>query len=172
MLAGCGGASKPALALKAPCTLAARAALAHQLGVRPSSVTAARSVSNTASLQCVYRARIAGKPVTVTVLDYTGPSPYFIAERTEVEDSQVFGPTATHPPPLAVTGVGLMANWFFDLDNFQATDGHRLITVTVVWDHKRQSVQRAIAVAVTRPYMHPPVGEKAINQLVYGYPSG
>jgi hypothetical protein len=91
-----------------------------------------------------------------------------------VEDAQAqtFTPKPNQLPPLTVNGLGLEADWFPQYPDLMATDGYRLVTVTVTWDHVRQRELRAIAVAVTRPYMHPPVGQKAINKLLYGDSSG
>jgi hypothetical protein len=111
-------------------------------------------------------------PVKVVAVVYSGPKPYYILEQVAVGDAQQFTPTRLIPPPLSIAGLGLMADWFAQYPDLEATDGYRLVTVTVTWDHLRQRELRALAVAVTRPYMHPPAGQNATNNLLYGTPPG
>jgi hypothetical protein len=99
----------------------------------------------------------------------TGPQPYFVLERTIVEASQIF-PSRLSPAPLAVPGLGLEAAWFPAETHLMATDGTRLVTVTVDWPRASQTREIALARAVTRQYLKTPSG-KAAQRLAHGYPS-
>ena len=111
-------------------------------------------------------------PVKVVAAVYSGSQPYHILEQVVVGNTQVFTPTRLIPPPLPVAGLGLMADWFPQYPNLEATDGYRLVAVTVAWDRAPQRELRSVAMAVTRPYTHPPAGQTAIDKLLYGEPPG
>jgi len=100
----------------------------------------------------------------------TGPQPYFILERTAIENNQTFTAKPTHPPATSVPGLGLEADWFPQYPYLIATDGHRLVTVTVTLPHNPERLERALAIRITLPYLHTPHG-KAAQRLAEGYPS-
>ena len=128
-------------------------------------------MADNGSPQCLWSAALSdGRRVRTNVNVYSGPQPYFILERTIVEDSQVFTVHPQHPPPLAVTGLGLEASWFPQYPYLMVTDGHRMLTVTVGWPHQSQRVKRALAEVVARPYLHTPHGKAAIR-VAEGFPS-
>lgn len=153
-----------------PCESKARTAMATFLSVPAAQVAGSASVGNNASPQCLWSVKLAdGARVTTLVNVETGPQPYFILERTIVEDSQEFSVTALHPGPLSVTRLGLEAAWFPQYPYLMVTDGHVLLTVTVSWAHRPQRLERALAEAVARTYLHTPHG-KAAERLTIGYP--
>ena len=171
--AGCGDAARRASsAASGPCPIKAQSAMARFLALDSRRVAGARSIGNNGSPQCLWSAVASdGAPVTTLVNVYSGPQPYFILERTIVEDSQVFTPSPLYPPPVSVPGLGLEASWFPQYPYLMTTDGYRLLTVTVRWAHHPQSVERALAVAVARTYLHTPHG-KVAQRIANGYPSG
>jgi hypothetical protein len=122
--------------------------------VPPDSIVATPSTGNNAMPQCSFRARAANTGrVAATANLYTGPQPYFILERTAVEAAQVFGAKRLVPAPQAIMGLGLEADWFPAETQLMATDGIRLITVSVSWRHTGQARQRALAEAIGRVYL-------------------
>lgn len=82
-----------------------------------------------------------------------GDDPYYRLERTEVEASQIFTAKRVVPAPQAVPGLGIEADWFPVARQLMATDGIRLITLTVGWRGATQARRRALAEAVTRTYL-------------------
>lgn len=171
--AACGSATHATSSASAGvCPSTARRAMATFLALAPAKITASSSIADNGSPQCRWDAELSnGSRVTTTVNVYHGPQPYFILERTIVEDSQVFTAHPLHAPPLAVTGLGLEASWFPQYPYLMATDGHRMLTITVGWAHQRQRVKRALAEDLARPYLHTPHGEAAIR-VAEGFPSG
>ncbi len=168
VLAGCGGHSKPVRhAAAGPCSATARAAVSTALGVPGAGVTAKASIGNNAYPQCVFRAVLPdGGRVSATANVDTGPQPYFVLERTEVEASQVFTANRLYPAPTPVK-LGLEAWWFPANVQLMTTDGVRLITLTVDWHGVKQSQRRAFAIAVARTYLTSPRKSAA-----KGFPSG
>ncbi len=158
-------------AAASPCQSKARTAIAVFLSVRAVQVAGSTSVGNNGSPQCLWSVKLAGARVTTLVNVDKGPQPYFILERTIVEDSQEFSATALHPGPLSITRLGLEAAWFPQYPYLMVTDGYQLLTVTVRWAHRRQGVERELAEAVARTYLHTPHGKTA-ERLADGYPSG
>src|SRR5579862_1344703 len=176
-VAGC-GSSKPARRADAPrrhgptlCLPAAQAIVARYLGVAHSAVTTSLSTGSNAEPQCTYTAHYAGgRRVSVIANVDTAPSPYFRLERTIVESSQTFGNPRLSPAPVAVSNLGLEASWFPAYSWLMATDGTRLMTVTIKVPGYSQSRAIAFGEAVTRPYLHTPTG-KAAQAKAMGYPS-
>lgn len=103
----------------------------------------------------------------ITANDYSGPQPYFILERTEIEQSQVFTPNRQHPAPQTIMGLGLEAAWFPASQQLMATDAVRLIDVTVDWPGARQAQERKLGIALARPYLK---NTKRGEKLAKGYP--
>lgn len=174
MALGACGSAKPATssASAGVCPPKAQRAMARFLDVSPAKITASSSTGGNGSPQCLWKVDLAdGARVMTTVNVYNGPQPYFILERTIVEDSQVFTAHPLHAPPLSIAGLGLEASWFPQYPYLMATDGYRMLTVTVSWARQPQRVKRALAEAVSRPYLHTPHG-KAAERVVNGYPSG
>jgi hypothetical protein len=154
------------------CQPKARAAIARFLAGTPARIAASASTGNNGMPQCSFRARAANtERVDATANIYTGAQPYFTLERTAVEAAQVFGPKRLTPAPQAVTGLGLEADWFPAYPQLMATDGIRLITVSVSWRGATQSRERALAETLARTYLRTPRG-KAAAALANGYPSG
>ena len=146
--------------------------MATVLAVPVRRVTKAQSTGSNGWPQCLWGVKLAGGIRVTTLVNVDmAPQPYFVLERTIVEDSQVFTPTRLIAPPLAVTGLGLDAAWFPQYPYLMTTDGHRLLTVTVTWARQPQRVERALAEAIARTYLHTPHG-KAAERIVNGYPSG
>jgi len=153
------------------CARGALDAIAQALAVRASKIAVAASTGNNAMPQCSFTTSLTHNTrVAVTVNVDTGPQPYFVLERTIVEASQIF-PSRLSPAPVAVTGLGLEASWFPAETHLMATDGVRLITVSVDWPGAGQNREIALSRAVTRPYLKTPHG-KAAQRLAHGYPSG
>lgn len=151
------------------CIAPTRAAMADYLHVAATAIGEAASVGGNAMPQCRFRTRLANRrTVDVLVNVDNGPSAYFRLMRTEVEDSQPF-PNYTHPPAASVLHLGLEAAWFPQYPQLMATDGHRLITVAVTWRHEPQRDDRALAIAMVRPFLHTPHG-KAAAAIANDYP--
>lgn len=82
----------------------------------------------------------------------TDPQPYFVLERTAVEASQQFATVREVAAPVQVPHIGLDAYWYADAQQFQTTDGVRLITVTVSGVGAAARQER-LAIAAARPYL-------------------
>jgi hypothetical protein len=145
--------------------------MANFLAIAPTSISASPSVGNNGMPQCTFSADVAarGRIQTVANVD-TGPQPYFRLERTEVEASQVFTPTRLTPAPESISGLGLEADWFPAYPQLMATDGSRLITVSVDWRSASQGRERTLAEAMARTYLRTPHGAAA-ERVINGYPS-
>jgi hypothetical protein len=140
--------------------------MARLLKLSPDRIVVAAGTGNNGMPQCSYSAQVAGhKRVEATANVDTGPQPYFILERTAIEASQQFAPTRLSPAPQAVTRLGIEADWFPAETQLMATDGIRLITVSVSW--RDSSRKRALAEALTRPYLK---RSKKGVALAKGYP--
>jgi hypothetical protein len=132
-------------------------------------VTTSISKGNNAYPQCTFKAP--GRHATaVTINVDTGPQPYFVLERTAIEAGQVFTVNRMIPAPIAVTNLGIEADWFPATDQLMCTDGIKLITADVSWRHAKQRQMEALAVAMSRPYMKPPT--KRVRRHATGFPSG
>jgi hypothetical protein len=177
VLCGCGRSSPaktqaadvhPATPAQIVCQPSSQDAVALFLGVQPSTIGRARSVGNNSMPQCTFTAQLAPKKRVTLLVNYNnGPQPYFVLERTAIEASQVFTPNRMVAAPVAVTGLGIEADWFPATNQLMATDGIKLITVNVTWRGTKVARQRALAEALTRTYLkHPKTA--AAN----GYPSG
>ena len=95
------------------CSPGARKAVAGVLALPDASISVATSTGNNGMPQCSFRARSAhGERIEAIANVYTGPQPYFILERTAVEASQSFTAKRLSPPPQAIPGLGLEADWF------------------------------------------------------------
>jgi hypothetical protein len=88
-----------------------------------------------------------------------------VLERTALEASQQFTAVRLVAPPQAVPRLGLEADWFPAETQLMATDGIRLITVSVKWSHSTR--KRALAVALARTYLKR--SKKGVS-LAKGYP--
>jgi hypothetical protein len=151
------------------CQPVAQDAVAQFLGVQAATIKLTPSVGNNTMPQCSFAVPMGGKKhVTLLVNDNTGPQPYFVLERTAIEAGQVFTANRMIAAPVAVTGLGIEADWFPAENQLMATDGVKLITVTVDWRHTSLARQRAVAEAITRPYLKQKKGKSNAN----GYPSG
>jgi hypothetical protein len=93
-----------------------------------------------------------------------------VLERTAIEAAQVFTVNRLIPAPIAVTNLGIEADWFPDTDQLMCTDGVRLITASVTWHHAKQRQMEALAIAMSRPYLKPPT--KHTRAKATGFPSG
>jgi hypothetical protein len=144
-LGGC-GISSSENALRRPCTEKTLRAVSRALAVSPKLVKARAGVGGNGSPQCRYAA---GRDAVVVNLD-AGAQPYFRLERTAVEASQQFGLVRAVAAPLNVTGVGLDAWWYPDEDQFETTDGVRLIMVRVTAPGVSKARREAIGKAAGR----------------------
>jgi hypothetical protein len=172
-LTACGHSAKHAAAPHKPavCSAQARAAFAQYLALPVARVATAASTGNNGFPQCTFSASLAGgEHVSLTANDYTGPQPYFILERTTVEQAQIFGPKRFVAAPVAVTNLGIEADWFPNRDWLMSTDGIRLITAEVTWPRASQSHQIALAAALSRTYLKSQSTQQA-DKLAKGYPS-
>jgi hypothetical protein len=172
LLAACGGSShshKQASADRpaSPCLPTARAAAATDLGLTPTSLSTATSKGNNTYPQCTFKAQ--GRHATaVTINVDTGPQAYFVLERTAIEAAQVFTVNRLIPAPIAVTHLGIEADWFPATDQLMSTDGVKLITADVSWRHAKQRQMEALAIAMSRPYLRVPKK----HAPAAGFPSG
>jgi hypothetical protein len=165
LLAGCGGSAttthstsseSAAQRTAALCRPDARQAMARFLSVPPTSIALAASTGNNAMPQCTFKAGgAARRPIVLIANVDSGPQPYFVLERTAVEATQQFTAKRMIAAPQDVSGLGLDADWFPAETQLMATDGHRLITVSVSWHGASQARKRAIAETLTRPYLRP-----------------
>lgn len=131
-------------------------------------VAAVPSRGNNLMPQCTFTATPAGGPrVSLTVNVDNGPQPYFILERTAVETAQYFGLKRLAPPPTAINGLGIEADWFPDREALMSTDGFRLITASVQWLRTSVARQISLATALSRTYLKV-VSEKQASALARG----
>jgi hypothetical protein len=181
MLAACGGSSSHSNSSKssasaakqdAPeavipvCYTAAKDAMASFLGIQAQQIAAVRSKGTTGNPECSYTTGTGHHEIKLLADDYTGSQPYFILERTAEEAAQVFVPTRTVAPPVAIN-LGLEADWFPAREQLMATDGLKLITTTVTWRGVTQKHRLALAKAFTKPYIKV---TKQGRAAVHGYP--
>jgi hypothetical protein len=169
---GCGHSARRAAAHRpTTCSAQARAAFAQYLALPVARVAMAASTGNNGFPQCTFSASVAGGGhVSLTANDYTGPQPYFILERTNVEQVQIFGPKRLVPAPVPVNNLGIEADWFPNRDWLMSTDGIRLITAEVHWPGAAQSRQISLATALSRTYLQSQSAKQA-DKLAKGYPS-
>jgi hypothetical protein len=141
--------------------------MARFLTVAPNRIALAASTGNNSMPQCSFRARVAGKArVDATANVDNGAQPYFVLERAAIEAAQQFTVSRMIAAPQAVTGLGIEADWFPAETQLMATDGIRLITVSVSWRGSPQARQRALAEALARTYLSHPKR----RSLAKGYP--
>jgi hypothetical protein len=174
MACACGSSEhhKAATASPTVCTPRARAAVARTLSVAPGAVSISQSTGNNEMPQCAFSARLLdGGQVTVIANIDSAPSPYFRLERTAIEQSQVFAPSALVPTPQAITGLGLEADWFPSETQLMTTDGLRLITVSFSWPGATERQEEPVAEAVARTYLQKLTAKQA-NAIANGFPSG
>ncbi len=164
-LAGCGSSGsssthatnqqhKTLTAAEIVCRPSVIGLIAQHLGVAASQISTSTPKANNEMPQCSFATHTAKHRRIGLLVNYdTGPQPYFIVERTAEEAAQVFTPSRMVAPPVTINHLGLEAFWFPARDQVMATDGIRLITVTVNWPHSRNADRRTIAVAIARPYL-------------------
>ena len=142
--------------------------MATTLSVEPATITTAVGVGTNGNPQCTFTAHtVRHKRVAITANEYTGPQPYFILERTEIEASQVFTPTRLSPAPQTIMHLGLEAAWFPATQALMATDALRLIEISFKWPGASQAQQRTLGIALARPYLK---ATKRGEKLAKGYP--
>ncbi len=150
------------------CLPVARDTLSHFLALPSSSVAVGASVGNNGYPQCTFDAHLAqGTHVQVVANDDNGPQPYFVLERTQVEESQQFTAQRMIAAPQPVTGLGIDAYWFPAEKKVMTTDGVQLITVTVNWPRATAARKRALAKLLARAYLK---NVKGAQLLAKGYP--
>jgi hypothetical protein len=173
VLIGCGHSTQRTVAAHKPtvCSAQARAAFAQSLALPVARVATAASTGNNGFPQCTFSASIAsGGHVSLTANDYTGSQPYFILERTNVEQVQIFGPKRFVPAPVPVNNLGIEADWFPNRNWLMSTDGIRLITAEVRWPGATQARQIKLATALSRTYLKGQNAKQAAA-LAKGYPA-
>jgi hypothetical protein len=144
--------------------------MAAFLNVAPQSIALAPSTGSNTMPQCSFTVHLAGgRRVQLLANDYDGPQPYFVLERTAVEAAQVFTPSRMVAAPVAVTGLGIEADWFPATTQLMATDGIKLITASVDWRGTTQGRRRALAEVFTRRYLRQ---SRQGSARAKGYPSG
>jgi hypothetical protein len=142
--------------------------MARFLDLPSGSIALAASTGTNAMPQCLYGARVKGnRRVDATANVDTAPQAYFVLERTAIEAAQQFTASRMIAAPQAVTGLGIEADWFPAETQLMATDGIRLITVSVSWRGATQARDRALAEALTRTYLR---HSKKGASLAKGYP--
>jgi hypothetical protein len=152
------------------CTPVARGAVARSFAIPIGAVAFVESVGNNAEPQCAYTAHLAaGKRVTLIANVDSSPQPYFRLERTYIEAAQVFTPGRLIPPPQAITGLGLEADWFPTQSQLMTTDGYRLITLSYAWRGASQRQEQIVGERLARTYLHTPHG-KVAQAIAAGYP--
>jgi hypothetical protein len=72
---------------------------------------------------------------------------------------------------VAISNLGIEADWFPDRNQLMSTDRVRLITAAVRWPRASQSRQIALATALSRTYLKARSAKQA-DKLAKGYPSG
>lgn len=150
------------------CLPVARDTFGHFLAQPPSSVAIGASIGNNGYPQCTFSAQLAqGTHLQVIANDDNGPQPYFVLERTQVEESQQFTAQRMIAAPQPVTGLGIDAYWFPAEKKVMTTDGVQLITVTVNWPHATEARKRALAEVLARTYLK---NVKGAQLLAKGYP--
>jgi hypothetical protein len=169
-LSACGAAKRSDAARNAICQPASRQVIAQNISLAPAEVSQRRSTASNSYPQCLFQATLrSGARFRALINVDTGPQAYFVLERTAVEDAQNFAPKRLYPPPLSITGLGLEADWFPQYPHLMATDGFRLLTITVIWPRHAPRSERQLAIAIARPYLHTPHGKLA-QRIAQGYP--
>ncbi|MGH2908248.1 MAG: hypothetical protein ACRDK8_02990 [Solirubrobacteraceae bacterium] len=132
------------------CTVKGRAAFATRVGVAPEAVGERRERARSGAAECVFSA---GRMV-VSVSVSGAPDAYAVLERQAEEQAQIFGAKRFTPAPQLITGLGADAYWFPAQHQVVTTEGVNLVTATIVrWPHTPRSRHRALAVALSRPYL-------------------
>lgn len=160
LLGGCGSATGSPTGLAALCPPRATPVLAGVVGARTSAVRVWRTQDYAQLRYCHYLVRgSGGRPaVRVLVTVDTGPQALWRLNRTEVEFSQAFatpGAKADPNAPVHIDRLGLDADWLPGQQEVMASDGVRLITVATVWPGAATARRRALAEALTRPFLGP-----------------
>ena len=127
--------------------------MAGFLGVQAPQITTAEKTGTTGDPECTYTTGTGRHGIKLLADDYKGSQPYFILDRTAEEAAQVFVPTRTVAPPVAINHIGLEAFWFPAREQLMATDGLKLITTTVTWKGVTQKHRLALAEAFIKPYI-------------------
>lgn len=168
LVGGCGGSrahrseTRPTVprasiahtAASTPCAARSRNAVARFLALAPASVSVAPGTGNNGMPQCTFTAHPAhASTVSTTANIYNGPQPFAILDRTVTEKSQLFGPKRLVPAPIAISNLGVEADWFPDLGQLMSTDTVHLITVTMHWAGAPTRRQIGLAEALTRTYL-------------------
>lgn len=150
------------------CLPKARDALARAFAVPTGAVALAASTGNNDYPQCTFSAHLPnGRRADVIANADNGPQPYFVLERTEVEETQQFTAQRMIAAPTPVSRLGLDAWWFPAETKLMTTDGVQLITITVSWPHATQARERALAKVIARTYLK---DVKGAQVLAKGYP--
>lgn len=150
------------------CLRVARDAVGRVFAVPPGGVATSTSVGNNGYPQCTFTARLPqGTHAQVIANDDNGPQPYFVLERTAIEEGQQFTGKRMIAAPVAVTGLGIEADWFPAETQLMTTDGVQLVTVTVSWPYATEARKRAVAELLARTYLK---NVKGAQLLAKGYP--
>jgi hypothetical protein len=186
LVVGCGGSTahksetNAAVARRAasgaaastPCASRSRDAVARFLALAPASVSVAAGRGNNLMPQCTFTVHPAHASTVSMVANVdNGPQPYFILERTALEDSQIFGPKRFVAAPTALPNLGIEADWFPNLSAVMSTDGLQLITVTVHWPGAPVGREIGLAQALSRTYLKK-LSPQEVNRLANGAPAG
>jgi hypothetical protein len=85
----------------------------------------------------------------------TAPQAYYRFERESVEDSQnvLWAHQGSAAYPVSVGGLGLGAVWLSAERELLATDGQRLVEVTVSWPGVTEAEERLLAETLARGYV-------------------
>lgn len=148
---GCGQAATRPAAETGPCSTAARAVIGRAAGTPAALVAATKFTAPSGAASCRFAVREIGVQSNID----TAPQAYERLERETVEYGQtvIWSHQGPAPYPQNVTGLGVAADWFPRERRVLATDGTRLVAVTVTWQRATQAQARMLAEALARDYV-------------------
>lgn len=150
----CGGGSggSPEVA-PGPCSTAARAVIARAAGSPAGQVGATNFTAPSGAPSCRFVVRGIGVQAGID----SAPQALARLEREAVEYSQtvIWSHQGPAPYPQTVDGLGVAADWFPRERRMLASDGTRLVAVTVTWKNASQAQTRMLADALARGYVTP-----------------
>jgi hypothetical protein len=150
----CGGHSSPP-AVAGPCAATARATIARAAGTTTRQVTATGFVAPSGAAGCRFGAD--GTRVLATI--DAAPQAEQRFERAVVEYGQnvLWAHLGAAAYPQDIAGLGVGADWFAADQRLLATDGARLLDITVTWPAAAPADARRLAQTLARSYIdaHP-----------------
>lgn len=156
-LAGCGGSGSSSSHTSGPqstakalvCLPKAEVALSRVVGAHVNEIS-----QSPLGGRCTFRVRLAdGRRLRVVLARDSRPRADARLERIAVQTTQRFADKPVFAVLQTIDGLGMDANWYPVKRQRQATDGRVLITVAVSGTGVSRDRQRALAIAVARPYL-------------------